>query len=140
MAKEGVGEKCGMKFLLDECLSHTYVTDFLARGYADVFHPIHVGWRRMRDDQLLDRAIRDDRIIITPNARDFRRLLALAPVHPGAIIVEPLARDVTLRQIFAAIAFAETQADPARFMINRVVEVTLAGGIVPYAMPPDRAD
>lgn len=127
-----------MKFLLDECLSHSYVSEFVARGYADVFHPIHVGWRRARDDELLLRAIQDDRIIVTPNARDFRTLMARVDIHPGLITVEPLARNVTLRQIFAAIAFAESQPDPELFMINRVIEVTSAGGVVPYLLSADR--
>ena len=57
MAK-GRREQVGrVKFLLDECLSHTYVADFVARGYPDVVHPIHVGLRRLRDDLLLKKAI-----------------------------------------------------------------------------------
>ena len=124
-----------MKFLLDECLSHTYVTDFVARGYPDVFHPIHVGWRRARDDQLLARAVAEDRIIISPNARDFVRLFANSLIHPGAIIIEPLARDVTLRLIFLGIAFAEAQQNSDLYMITRVIEVSQAGGVVPYLMP-----
>ena len=123
-----------MKFLLDECLSHNYIVDFITRGYADVFHPIHVGWRKARDDQMLARAISEDRIIISANARDFLPLIAAAPIHPGAIIVEQLPRAATLRLIFSAIAFAEAQADPDLYMINRVIEVSRAGGVVPYVM------
>jgi predicted nuclease of predicted toxin-antitoxin system len=125
-----------VKFLLDECLAHSYVADFAARGYPDVYHPIHVGWREARDDQLVERAALDARIIVTPNARDFRALLAAVDIHPGAIIIEPLDREKTLRLIFLAIAFAEAQADPALYMINRVIEVTREGGVIPYLLPP----
>ena len=124
-----------MKFLLDECLSYSYIAEFVARGYPDALHPIHVGWREARDDQLLARAIADDRIVISSNARDFRRLAAAAAIHPGVIIVEPLLREPTLKLIFAGIAFAEAQADPDLYMINRVIEVSRAGGVVPYLMP-----
>ena len=124
-----------MKFLLDECLSHTYVADFAARGYPDVIHPINVGLRRTRDDILLARAIAEDRIIISANVRDCRKWLALASIHPGALLVEGSERAITLRLIFLGIAFAEAQADPDLYMINRVIEVSRAGGVVPYLMP-----
>ena len=66
---------CGVKFLLDECLSHRYVALFAERGYADAIHPIHIGMRRARDDEILARAVSDDRILISANARDYRKLL-----------------------------------------------------------------
>jgi predicted nuclease of predicted toxin-antitoxin system len=124
-----------VRFLLDECLSHSYVADFVVRGYPDVIHPIHVGWRKARDDQLLARAIDDDRIIVSPNARDFRPLLTAATIHPGAIIVEQLPREPTLVQIFAAIAFIEQQPNPDLYMINRVIEVSRSAGVVAYELP-----
>ena len=65
-----------MKLLLDECLSHGYVAALATRGYPDAIHPIHVGLRRARDDQLLARAIADDRVLISANAKDYRQLLA----------------------------------------------------------------
>ena len=76
----------------------------------------------------------EDRINISPNARDLR-LFANSLIHPGAIIIEPLARDVTLRLIFLGIAFAEAQQNSDLYMINRVIEVSQAGGVVPYLMP-----
>ena len=124
-----------MKFRLDECLSHTYVADFVARGYPDVVHPIHIGMRRARDDELLGKAIAEDRIIISANVRDFRKWLALSTIHPGAILLESRERAVTLQLIFVAIAFVEAQSDPDADMINRVIEVSAAGGVRPYLMP-----
>ena len=124
-----------MRFLLDECLSHTYVGEFVARGYPDVVHPIHIGRRRARDDQLLAMAIAEDRIVVSANVRDFRRWLAVAPIHAGAILVEGRDRTTTLRLIYLGISFAEAQHDPDLYMINRVVEVSQSGGIHPYLMP-----
>ena len=135
MAK-GRREQVGrVKFLLDECLSHTYVADFVARGYPDVVHPIHVGLRRLRDDLLLKKAIAEDRIVVSANVKDFRKWLALSSIHPGAILLEGGARAETLQLIFLGIAFAEARSDPGLYMINRVIEVSRAGGVVPYVMP-----
>ena len=65
-----------MKLLVDECLSHSYVRRLADCGYPDAIHPIHVGMRRARDDQLATRALSEDRVIVSSNARDFRPLLA----------------------------------------------------------------
>lgn len=124
-----------MKFLLDECLSHLYVALFAERGYPDAIHPIHIGMRRSRDDQILARAVLDDRILISANARDDRKLLRSVAIHPGAILVEGLDRSVTWRQIELALSFIETQFAPADYMINRVIEVTRADGVRPYMLP-----
>ena len=123
-----------MKFIIDECLSHFLVHDFAARGFPDTVHPIHVGLRGARDDMIVARAFAEDRIIVTANARDFRRLLAQQPLHPGAIIVDALPSDQTWQLILLAIAFIELQPDPADYMVNRVVEVSATFGIRPYEL------
>lgn len=126
-----------MKLFLDECLSPGYVRDLAGRGYPDTVHPINIGLRSARDDQIVDLAFADDRIIVTANARDFKRLLAKMPIHPGAIIVEPLKRDATFQQIMLALAFIELQLRPADYMVNRVIEVSAGGGVQPYVLSSD---
>ena len=42
-----------MKFLVDECLSPTYVAELLRRGYPDAVHPMHIGLFGVRDDTIL---------------------------------------------------------------------------------------
>jgi hypothetical protein len=126
-----------VKFILDECLSHLLVRDFAAGGYPDTVHPIHVGLRGVRDDTILAHAIAEDRIIVTANARDFRRLLAGAPIHAGAIIIEVRGREPAWRRIRAALAFIELQPRPVDYMVNRVVEVSATLGVRPYLLPPE---
>jgi hypothetical protein len=82
----------------------------------------------------LARAFSDDRILVTANARDFKRLLAVEALHPGAIIVEARLLAVTWRQVLAALAFIEAQDRPADYMVNRVVEVSARAGVVPYEL------
>jgi predicted nuclease of predicted toxin-antitoxin system len=126
-----------VKFIIDECLSHFLARDFAARGYDDTIHPIHIGLRGTRDDTILAKALAEDRIIVTANARDFRRLLAATPLHSGAIIVEVPDRPIVWQVVSAALAFIEMQPHPADYMVNRVVEVSATMGVRPYQLPPE---
>ena len=137
MAQEGSG-KVGkhLKFLIDECLSHHLVGRLAQRGYPDEIHPIHIGMRSARDDELLALAMRQDRIVVTSNAEDFRKLLAKAPIHAGAILVAFADGETSWRLIETALAFIELQLVPADYMVNRVIEVSAQDGIRPYELPP----
>ena len=126
-----------MKFIIDECLSHHLVSHLVARGYPDSIHPIHVGLLGARDDQIVARAFAEERVIITANRRDYRKLLSQMQLHPGAIIVEALVREATWRQILGALAFLEMQPQPEDYMINRVVEVSTSGGVRPFELSSD---
>ena len=99
-----------MKFLVDECLSPTYVTELGRRGYLDAVHPIHIGMLGVRDDQIVARALLEDRIVVTANASDYRRLLARMPIHPGVIIVDPRTRGQSWRLVDIALDFIELQS------------------------------
>jgi predicted nuclease of predicted toxin-antitoxin system len=109
-------------------------------GFPDTIHPIHVGLRGSRDDQIAARALADDRIIVSANARDFRKLLAAVVVHPGAILVEGGELESTWRQIHLALELIRLQPAPTDYMVNRVVEVSAAGGVNPFALPESSDD
>jgi predicted nuclease of predicted toxin-antitoxin system len=126
-----------VKFLVDECLSHSYVAALRRRGYPDAVHPINIGLLGRRDDTIVEHALAEDRIIITSNARDYMRLLSRMTIHPGAIVVQALTRDRTWHLILAALAFIELQARPADYMVNRVIEASATDGIRPYALLSD---
>jgi len=123
-----------VKLLVDECLSPGYVRQLIERGLHDAIHPRYVGLAGVRDDQIVAKAFAEDRIIITANGRDYKRLLARMEVHPGVIIVEVLGRDAMWRQILLALDFIELQPSPNDYMVNRVVEVSTAEGVRPYVL------
>ena len=124
-----------MKFLIDECLSHKLVSDLAAYGFPDAIHPIHVGLLGARDDKVLAKAFAEDRIVISANAKDFRRLLAAMPLHAGAIIIGQLDRAAAWRSIAAALDFLKLKPDPALYVVNRVIEVATGDEISDYALP-----
>jgi len=64
-------------------------------GKHDAVHPLHLGRRGEPDHKVLQRCIDEDRVIVTQNARDFRRLVSGAEIHPGLIILPALDREGT---------------------------------------------
>jgi predicted nuclease of predicted toxin-antitoxin system len=124
-----------VKFLLDECLSHTCTARLAVLGYPDTIHPIHVGFRASRDDQIAERAFADDRILISANGRDFRKLLATRAIYPGAILVEGLDFELTWRQMCLAIECIQLRDNPGNYMINGIVEVSVSGGVQSFTLP-----
>jgi Domain of unknown function (DUF5615) len=124
-----------VKFLLDECLPHRFVQRLAARGYPDAVHPIHIGLRGVRDDIILARAIADDRIIITTNASDYRRLLGSEVIHPGGVLLPNSERERYWHLLLLVLAFLELQDKPADYMVNRLIEVSAAEGLAVYDWP-----
>ena len=135
MAQDASQDGGGVKFLVDECLSPTYVTELAKRGFPDAVHPMHIGLFGKRDDLIVARALADDRIIITSNARDFRKLFERTPLHPGAIVVDHLSRDRSWKLVALALDFIELQPYPDDYMINRVVEVSAEADVRVYELP-----
>jgi hypothetical protein len=126
-----------VKFLVDECLSPTYVARLAAVGHPDSWHP-RDGGLRSRDDHILVRvALEQDRIILTSNLKDFKALLRHAEIHPGLIAVPPLLKDETWALVLAALAYLALQPRPADFMVNRILEVSVDGRVESYMMPPE---
>lgn len=126
-----------MKFMLDECMPHGFARRLSERGYPDAIHPIHIGLLGAEDHVLVRRALDQDRIIVTANADDFRFLLVQEPLHSGLLALPNTEREQSWRLIEAALAFLEAHPDPAGWMINRVLEVSLDEGIRAYALPDD---
>ena len=119
-----------MRLFIDECLSPS-IAEWLNRsGAHDAVHPLHVGRRAEPDHRVLARCIREDRVLVTQDARDFRRLVGRAERHPGLIILPPVDRDGSYRLLLRAIEQLSALGEPAHVMVNRVLEVTTDGGCV----------
>ena len=99
-----------MKFLVDECLPHSLIRDLASYGLPDSIHPIHVGALGFRDDQIAAHAFAEDRIVITANAQDYKRIAAGMSLHPGITLLDrrPIERLATF------FADADLHAQPLR--------------------------
>ncbi len=74
-----------MKFLVDMPLSPALADWLVERGH-DAVHALSVGLERAPDESILERAERDQRVVITADL-DYPRLLAMAEAKgPGLIL------------------------------------------------------
>jgi predicted nuclease of predicted toxin-antitoxin system len=74
-----------MRFLIDMPVSPR-IAVWLNEQEHDAVHAAEIGLGQATDHELLDRAIRDDRIIVTADT-DFPQLLALARARTPGIIL-----------------------------------------------------
>jgi predicted nuclease of predicted toxin-antitoxin system len=84
-----------VRFFIDECLSPQLAIRLNHAGRHDAVHPLHVGRRGAPDHSVLAWCIEEDRIMVTQNARDFRRLIGRTELHPGLIILPSVGREGT---------------------------------------------
>jgi predicted nuclease of predicted toxin-antitoxin system len=122
---------------LDECLPYRLALALCAEG-RDASHPRTHGGSGGPDHAVLARCVAQDRVLVTHDAADFRRLVGRTHIHPGLVILEAADRATTERMVRAFLDFVEEkreQEDPATYMVNRVVEVTSALVITTYKLP-----
>jgi predicted nuclease of predicted toxin-antitoxin system len=99
-----------VRFFIDESLSPQLAIRLNSSGRHDALHPLHVGRRGTPDHRILALCIAEDRILVTENAEDFRRLAARTELHPGLIIMPSLEREASWLALSAAIAFLGRQS------------------------------
>jgi len=80
--------------------------------------------------------IAEDRVIVTENARDFRRLVGKTELHPGLIILPAIDREGTWKLLQTALAFIKERGEPMDVMVNRVLEVDESGVMTLSLLPP----
>lgn len=125
-----------MRLFIDECLSPRLAERLNATGEHDAIHPLHVGRRGERDDTILARCTREDRVIVTENGEDFRDLVARADIHPGLIVLPVLPREEAYGLLLQTIAFLAAKGDPMDVMVNHVLDVDRDGSCRLYPLPP----
>ena len=116
-----------MRLFIDESLSPLLATRCNQTGRHDAIHPLHVGRCGDADYVVLQPCIAEDRVIVTQNARDFRRLVGREEVHPGLIILPFANRDNTWLLLQKAIACLDAPGDAMDVIVNQVLEMRLAG-------------
>ena len=126
-----------MRLFIDECISPKVVGVIFKLGHYDE-HPRNMGIRGAADHDILARCIDRDLIVVTHNARDFRKLVGRADLHPGLIIMEGAEFEVSIHLIKTALEYvthASGSQTPDGYMVNRVIEINVAGQIKDYSLP-----
>lgn len=124
-----------MKLFIDECLSPTLARRLNQSGEHDAVHPLDIGRRGERDRTVLQRCLAEDRVIVTGNARDFRKLLGGVELHPGLIILPSIHREREWELLRQVIDFLAARGDPSDVIVNHVAEIDSSGLITLSAIP-----
>jgi predicted nuclease of predicted toxin-antitoxin system len=124
-----VGTQDDLRFFIDECLSPAIATRLNEGGGHEAVHPLHVGRRGEDDATVLARCIAEDRIIVTENAGDFRKLAAREPFHPGLIVMPCVDKETSWRLLQAAIEHLDNRSGtrPEDEIVNNVLEIDHLG-------------
>jgi predicted nuclease of predicted toxin-antitoxin system len=124
------------RFLIDENLSPMLALHLCATHGFDAVHVNAVGLRGTPDPQILDYAILEDRIIVTSNADDFRKLVRRVEAHPGlAVLLDAVGRR---QQIVLGTALAnavEAMRVAGGIARGRWFEINALGRVRSYRMP-----
>jgi predicted nuclease of predicted toxin-antitoxin system len=121
---------------VDESLSPRIAEWLNETGEHESIHPLHVGWRSKPDHWLLSRCIEQDRVIVTQNGEDFRRLVQRSEIHPGLVILPPVGREGSYRLLLRGLEFVSARGDPMDVMVNHVLDVDHDGNCRLYPLPP----
>jgi predicted nuclease of predicted toxin-antitoxin system len=125
-----------VKLLVDENLSPRLVDFCAQKGIYAVSVP-HVGLSGRADDALWRYAFENDFVVVTANTRDFIELLDVE-LHPGLIVLREgdLSRTEQWERLERALDRILQDPDPAKYMINRVVEIISLRDIRVREIPP----
>lgn len=124
-----------MRFLIDECLTVELAREAEKAGF-EAHHVAHIGRARWKDWAIRDYAIKNDFVLVTNNAGDFRKLYAGKDLHPGLVI---LVRNVAQEKQVLFFRAALTRLTKLRDLINKLLQVDLVGdeiSLTLYDFPP----
>ena len=124
-----------IRLLIDEHLSPRLALRLSERGIP-AQHVAHVGLAGATDPEVWRYAFAHDFAVVTMNARDFLRLAADVPLHPGLIVLREsgLTRDEQWARL-APIVDHLLAAD--EHLVNRVIEVWGIDQFEVRDLPPD---
>ena len=120
-----------MRFFIDECISPSLSHHLNEGGLHDAIHPRDRGRLQESDQVVFARAVQEDRIVVTENADDFRKLAANVELHPGLIILPSVARAEAQRLMELVVAYLLSASGdrPHDLLVNSVLTVSASGAI-----------
>lgn len=124
-----------MRLFIDECLSPQLARHLSETGEHDAIHPRDMGRLGDLDHIVLARCLAEDRVIVTENAVDFRKLVAREELHPGLILLPSVSRDLSLQLLIGAIAHLSSLGEPSDVIVNHVLEVSGTGNFILSPLP-----
>jgi predicted nuclease of predicted toxin-antitoxin system len=123
--------------LVDECISPSLSRFLNAGGLHDAIHPRDRGRLRDPDHVVFARAVAEDRIVVTENAEDFRKLAGSVELHPGLIVLPSVARSEAQRLMKLVLHhLVDMSGDrPQDLLVNSVLTISMKGSISVNRLP-----
>jgi predicted nuclease of predicted toxin-antitoxin system len=119
-----------VRFLIDECLTIELAREAEKAGF-EAHHVAHLGKTSWKDWTIRDHAIKEDFVLVTNNASDFRSLYAASDLHPGLVILVPnVVLEKQLLLFRAALKTLAELGDP----INKLLQVDIVGDEITLAL------
>ena len=84
----------------------------MGTGEHDTIHRRDVGRLGASDHVVLLHCLTEDRVILTGNAVDFRKLVSRQELHPGLILLPSIGRDLSFRRLIDTITHLASLGEP----------------------------
>ena len=125
-----------VRLLLDENLSPKVAQTLAREEGVDACHIRDRAMLEASDTEVLEKAYSEDRILVTANVGDFRRLAAARELHAGIVLLE--AGDLRREDQLDVLRRVAKALENERDLVNRVLRVTVEGDLVFEGIPRDR--
>lgn len=120
-----------IRFLIDECVSPTLVSEAHRRGHT----AWHVNQRKLDatpDPIIFKACLKEDLILVTNNAVDFLKLYGGVDLHPGLVVLLPSVKMHEQQGLFArAIEWIEPRGE----LVNMLLTINVDGSLVTKDFP-----
>jgi predicted nuclease of predicted toxin-antitoxin system len=134
-----------MKFIIDEdisprvarylcqefcfVLSRFLAEETSAARAADAIAVRDRGLLGATDQQVLDYAFNEDRMLVTANVRDFEKLAAAAEIHAGIVLMldGDLLVAEQLKVMTMVVRALQAEIETGKDLVNRVLYISIAG-------------
>lgn len=118
-----------MKFLIDEDLSPRVARYLCEQFLIDAVAIRDRGLLGVSDQEVLDYAFNEDRILVTANIGDFEKFARASEIHAGIVFIQEgdLLRDEQILIMREVVIFIQQELKVGRDMINRVLYISIDG-------------
>jgi predicted nuclease of predicted toxin-antitoxin system len=118
-----------MKFIIDEDLSPR-VARYLCQEFC--FDAIAVRDRGLlgaTDPEVLEYALKEDRILVTANIRDFEKLAGTAEIHAGIVLMldGDLRAAEQIELMAEVVRVLQVEIAAGKDLVNRVLYISISG-------------